>query len=81
MDGSWGCHWCGSTQHFVRDCSLPREPSRSMVQGRVFAITAPEAATTPEVIQEILYISDIPARVLVDLGATHSFYHLCLHLK
>ncbi|XP_021889294.1 uncharacterized protein LOC110808197 [Carica papaya] len=76
MSGGRGCYRCGNTQHFVWDYPLPREPGRPLVQGRMFAMTVPEAATTSEVIQGILYISNIPTRVLVDPSATHLFVSL-----
>lgn len=73
MSGGRGRYRCRNTQHFVRDYPLPRELGRPLVQGWVFAITVLMAASTSEVIQGIFYISNIPARVLIDPGATHSF--------
>lgn len=57
----------------MRDYSLPREPSRPLVQVRVFTLTAQDVEATPEVIQGTLYISGFSARVLIDPKATHSF--------
>lgn len=44
-----------------------------MVPGRVFPLTAQDVKATSEVIHSTPYISSFLAKVLIDLGATHSF--------
>ncbi|GAB2278596.1 hypothetical protein Dimus_013274, partial [Dionaea muscipula] len=44
-----------------------------MAPGRVFTVTQQEAETSPSVVRGTLVISSIPARVLFDSRATHSF--------
>ena len=46
---------------------------RSPARGRVYAITSQEEQATPNVVTSTLSILGDDARVLIDLGATHSF--------
>lgn len=36
---SRGCYRCGSNQHLMCDCPMPKEPNRLMVPGRMFTLT------------------------------------------
>ena len=49
------------------------QPGRPRTAARVYAMTQQQAQATPEVVTGILPISNADARVLIDLGATHSF--------
>ncbi|KAJ4961262.1 hypothetical protein NE237_021172 [Protea cynaroides] len=42
-------------------------------EARVYAITTEEAAASPDVVTGIINVAGLPARVLFDFGATHSF--------
>ncbi|XP_050935188.1 uncharacterized protein LOC127143928 [Cucumis melo] len=46
---------------------------RPRQQGKVYAMTQQEAEDAPDVITGTILICDVPARVLIDSGATHSF--------
>ena len=46
---------------------------RPLARGRVYAMTSQEAMATPDVVIGALSIFGDDARVLIDLGATHSF--------
>ncbi|XP_072971730.1 uncharacterized protein [Typha angustifolia] len=46
---------------------------RPRAQGRVYALTQEDAEYSPTVVQGTLCISSMPAKVLIDSGATHSF--------
>ncbi|XP_028116368.1 uncharacterized protein LOC114314113 [Camellia sinensis] len=50
-----------------------QEKKSAATQGRVYALTREEAEASPSVVQGVLLISSVLARVLIDLGSTHSF--------
>ncbi|XP_074355769.1 uncharacterized protein LOC141695421 [Apium graveolens] len=77
------CFNCGKKGHTIRDCQMPSkkpwdrkdqgEKSNQKTSGRVFSITAKDAASTPGTISGSLSVSNGNAIVLFDTGATHSF--------
>ncbi|XP_074347643.1 uncharacterized protein LOC141686508 [Apium graveolens] len=72
-----------SNGHTIRDCQMPPkkpwdrkdqgEKSNQKTSGRVFSITAKDAASTPGTISGSLSVGNGNAIVLFDTGATHSF--------
>ena len=79
---SGACFNCGELGNFVRDCLLAKNfqalkpdggKPRPKTQGRVFAMTNKDAQASPEVVTGIIQFHSQPIRVLIDLGATHSF--------
>ncbi|XP_074323609.1 uncharacterized protein LOC141660519 [Apium graveolens] len=88
------CFNCGQKGHIIRDYKQPLKKSRDQndqnwrnnqkTGGRVFSITAKDAANTPGTITGTLLIGNRNATVLFDTGATHSFVstsyvkHLCI---
>ncbi|KAJ4973179.1 hypothetical protein NE237_006353 [Protea cynaroides] len=60
------CFNCQQVGHIAKTCTLPRKQPPQ--QGKVYAVTIEEAAASPDVVT-----AGIPARVLFDSGATHSF--------
>ena len=77
------CFNCGRKSHTIRDCkaSLKRSRDHNNVSGknnqknigRVFSLTAKDAANTSGTIIGTLSIGNRNATVLFDTGATHSF--------
>lgn len=76
------CFKCGKTSHCIRD--YPKQKSevgtkagdgklRPKILGRVFALTEQDVETTHTVVTGIIQFLDHDARVLIDLGSTHSF--------
>ncbi|KAL6582471.1 hypothetical protein OROMI_006485 [Orobanche minor] len=66
------CYNCKEPGHIVTNC--PKlQGKQGKTPARVFAMTHQEAAENPEVMAGMLNISNIPALVLFDTGATHSF--------
>ncbi|XP_074328011.1 uncharacterized protein LOC141665924 [Apium graveolens] len=91
---SRSCFNCGQKGHTIRDCKQPLKKSgdqndqnrknNQKTGGRVFSITAKDAANTPGTIIGTLSIGNGNATVLFDTGVTHSFVftfyvkHLCI---
>ncbi|XP_074326625.1 uncharacterized protein LOC141664569 [Apium graveolens] len=77
------CFNCGKKGHTIRDCQIPPkkpwdrkdygEKNNQKTSGRVFSITAKDAASTPGTISGSLSVGNGNAIVLFDTGATHSF--------
>ncbi|KAA0067851.1 Transposon Ty3-G Gag-Pol polyprotein [Cucumis melo var. makuwa] len=73
---------CGQPRHFKKDClQLNIRVQRDQgvgsqtveQQGKVYAMTQQEAENAPNVITGTILIRNVPADVLFDPGATHSF--------
>ncbi|KAA0059506.1 uncharacterized protein E6C27_scaffold518G00110 [Cucumis melo var. makuwa] len=77
--GAGVCYQCGQPGHFKKDSegtSGARQKGvvgRPRQQGKVYAMTQQEAEDAPDVITGTILICNVPADVLFDPGATHSF--------
>ena len=82
------CYSCGQTRHYAKQCPkntwtnatfkpqihyLEAGPSQHDVTGYVHHISADEAQENPEVVIGMFPINNIPAVILFDSGASHSF--------
>ncbi|XP_073129598.1 uncharacterized protein [Henckelia pumila] len=63
--------------HFVKDCPQSKEP----VKGRVFAMTHDQIDPDSAIVLGMIRITDLPAFVLIDTGATHSFMSVSFMMK
>ncbi|XP_073289952.1 uncharacterized protein [Primulina huaijiensis] len=82
---SGACFCCGKMNHRMSQCPLPdsrngpaggttpKKPKENKPNARVYPITQEEADTSNDVVAGTILINDIPAYVLLDYGATHSF--------
>ncbi|WOH01704.1 hypothetical protein DCAR_0521089 [Daucus carota subsp. sativus] len=91
---SRACFNCGRQGHTIKDCKAPLKKSgdqnnnngknEQKNSGRVFSLTAKDAANSSGTITGTLSIGNCDATVLFDTGATHSFVstsyvkHLCI---
>nr|ABA97617.1 retrotransposon protein, putative, Ty3-gypsy subclass [Oryza sativa Japonica Group] len=67
------CFNCGELGHFADKCPKPRRAGPRFIQARVNHASAKEAQAAPEVVLGTFPVNSIPATVLFDSGATHSF--------
>nr|ABA98544.1 retrotransposon protein, putative, Ty3-gypsy subclass [Oryza sativa Japonica Group] len=67
------CFNCGEHGHFADKCPKPRRAGPRFVQAHVNHASAEEAQPAPEVVLGTFPINSVPATVLFDSGATHSF--------
>ncbi|XP_073152499.1 uncharacterized protein [Henckelia pumila] len=63
--------------HFAKDCPQSKEP----VKGRVFAMTHDQVDPDSAIVSGMIRIADLPAFVLIDTGATHSFMSVSFMMK
>ena len=52
-------------------------PAPDMIQGKIHHISADEAQEDPEVVIGMFLVNNIPAVILFDSGASHSFISRC----
>ncbi|XP_073158899.1 uncharacterized protein [Henckelia pumila] len=55
--------------HFSKDCPQSKEP----IKGRVFAMTHDQVDPDSAIVIGMISIVSLPANVLIDTGATHTF--------
>nr|AAQ56283.1 putative polyprotein [Oryza sativa Japonica Group] len=78
------CFNCFEPGHFADKCPKPRRQQgqapprpnnggKDVIRGRVNHVTAEDVLTTPDVIVGTFFIHSIPATILFDSGASHSF--------
>nr|CAE02835.3 OSJNBa0014F04.1 [Oryza sativa Japonica Group]CAE03534.1 OSJNBa0061C06.22 [Oryza sativa Japonica Group] len=78
------CFNCFEPGHFADKCPKPRRQQgqapprpnnggKDVIRGRVNHVTAEDVLTTPDVIVGTFLIHSIPATILFDSGASHSF--------
>ncbi|XP_073133868.1 uncharacterized protein [Henckelia pumila] len=77
MLGTNTCFLCKRPGHFAKDCPQSKEP----VKGRVFAMTHDQVDPDSAIVSGMIRISDLPAFVLIDTGATHSFMSVSFMMK
>ncbi|XP_073120015.1 uncharacterized protein [Henckelia pumila] len=71
------CFLCKRPEHFAKDCPQSKEP----VKGRVFAMTHDQVDPDSAIVSSMIRIADLPAFVLIDTGATHSFMSVSFMMK
>ncbi|XP_073046072.1 uncharacterized protein [Primulina eburnea] len=77
---------CGKLEHRIANCleplkrgtkpnvdANPNKPKENKPNARVFAITQEEADDANDVVAGTIFVNEMPAYVLFDSGATHSF--------
>ncbi|BAS93193.1 Os05g0296332 [Oryza sativa Japonica Group] len=78
------CFNCFEPGHFADKCPKPRRQQgqapprpnnggKDVIRGRVNHVTAEDVLTTPDVIVGTFLVHSIPATILFDSGASHSF--------
>ncbi|XP_073291065.1 uncharacterized protein [Primulina huaijiensis] len=82
---SGACFRCGKMDHRIAQCSLPdprnglargttpNKPKENKPNARVYALTQEEADNSNDVVAGTIQINNMPAYVLFDCGAVHSF--------
>ncbi|XP_073137761.1 uncharacterized protein [Henckelia pumila] len=77
MLGTNTCFLCKRPGHFAKDCPQSKEP----VKGRVFVMTHDQVDPDSAIVTSMIHIADLPAFVLIDTGATHSFMSVSFMMK
>ncbi|XP_073318139.1 uncharacterized protein [Primulina huaijiensis] len=82
---SGACFSCGKMDHRIAQCpfldprngpeggTTPNKPKENKLNARVYALTQEDADNSNDVVAGTILINNIPAYVLFDCGATHSF--------
>ncbi|XP_042454435.1 uncharacterized protein LOC122038654 [Zingiber officinale] len=68
---------CKKAGHFARDCPQLKESTK----GRVFAMTQEQVDLNAAIITSMILVANIPAHVLIDSGAIHSFIYAAYIVK
>ncbi|KAJ0802805.1 putative nucleotidyltransferase, Ribonuclease H [Helianthus annuus] len=68
------CFKCGQTGHMIKECAKKdtKKNNQPNVGGRIFALSATDAANIPGTVSGTLQIGERSIYVLFDTGATHS---------
>ncbi|XP_073133937.1 uncharacterized protein [Henckelia pumila] len=77
MLGTNTCFLCKRPGHFAKDCPQSKDP----VKGRVFAMTHDQVDLDSAIVSGMIRIADLPAFVLIDTGAKHSFMSISFMIK
>ncbi|XP_011624547.1 uncharacterized protein LOC105420904 [Amborella trichopoda] len=67
------CLKCLKPDYWVKDFPMMKVEDYLKTQGRVFTLTEQEAKVSTSMIRGMLSICDVDAKVLIDLGSSHSF--------
>ncbi|XP_040384740.1 uncharacterized protein LOC121055750 [Oryza brachyantha] len=67
------CYNCGDLGHSADKCPKLKHSGQKFIQARVNHASVEEAQAAPEVILGTFSVNSVPATVLFDSGATHSF--------
>ncbi|XP_073153748.1 uncharacterized protein [Henckelia pumila] len=68
---------CKKPGHFAKDCPQSKDP----IKGRVFVMTHDQVDPDYAIVTGMIRIADLPAFVLIDTGATHSFMSVSFMMK
>ncbi|XP_073121397.1 uncharacterized protein [Henckelia pumila] len=77
MLGTNTCFLCKKPGHFAKDCPQSKDP----IRGRVFAMTHDQVDPDSAIVTGMIHIVGLPAFVLIDSGATHSFISVNFMMK
>ncbi|XP_073133784.1 uncharacterized protein [Henckelia pumila] len=77
MLGTNTCFLCKKPGHFAKDCPQSKDP----IRGRVFAMTHDQVDPDSAIVTGMIRIAGLPAFVLIDSGATHSFISINFMIK
>ncbi|XP_073129131.1 uncharacterized protein [Henckelia pumila] len=68
---------CKKPGHFAKDCPQSKDP----IRGRVFTMTHDQVDPDSAIVTGMIRIAGLPAFVLIDSGATHSFISVNFMMK